>query len=111
MNARALVKFAKEHLKSFAAWAGGVLATLIYNLVTGKAVWPQTAAQWWQYVLTGFGTAIVVWLAPANKITQKQLDKDPHVMGGVVVPDPQPSVVTAQAPQGQWTSPWRPHIG
>lgn len=81
------VKLLKEHAKSVAVWVGGVVVTAILNLINGVSAWPQTPAQWWQYALTSFGLAFAAWAFP-NKITQKQLDKDPHVVGGTVVEEP-----------------------
>lgn len=79
-----VTKFIKEHAKSVAAWFAGVAVTAIMNLVNGVSPWPQTGAQWTQYALTSFGVAAASWLFP-NKITQKQLDKDPAVPPGVVL--------------------------
>jgi uncharacterized membrane protein YjjP (DUF1212 family) len=98
VNLASVWKFVKEWAKTLAAFVAGVVANMIVNLVNGGAVWPQTKAEWTQYVLTSFGAAIAVSLT-RNKITQKQLDKDPNVIGGVVVPDAQvPPATTYQAP-------------
>jgi hypothetical protein len=96
----------KAWAKTLAAFVAGVVTTMILNLVNGGAVWPQTRAEWLQYVLTSFGAAIAVALT-RNKITQKQLDKDPNVIGGTVVPDAQ---VPPAAPPvgGVYRNPWKP---
>jgi hypothetical protein len=93
-------KFVKEWAKTLAAFVAGVVTTMILNLVNGNAVWPKTGAEWLQYALTSFGAAIAVALT-RNKITQKQLDKDPHVIGGTVVAEP-----VRPAP-GQYRNPWQ----
>ena len=98
------VKLVREHAKSVAVWVAGVAVTAIMNLVNGVSPWPQTGAQWTQYALTSFGLAAAAWLFP-NKITQKQLDKDPHVIGGVVVPDLQP-VPAAPPSAGGYVNPF-----
>ncbi len=95
-----IVKFVKEHAKSVAAWIAGVVVTAVLNLVNGVSPWPQTGAQWLQYLLTAFGVAAAAWLFP-NKITQKQLDKDPYVVGGTVVEEKQ-----TPPPAGDYTNPW-----
>jgi hypothetical protein len=95
-------KFIKEWAKTIAAFVAGVVANMIVNLVQGGTVWPQTKAEWIQYLLTSFGTAIAVSLT-RNKITQKQLDQDPHVVGGTVVAEAQP----VTPPAGGYRNPWR----
>jgi hypothetical protein len=100
VNLTSVWKFVKEWAKTIAAFVAGVVANMIVSLVQGGTVWPQTKAEWIQYVLTSFGTAIAVALT-RNKITQKQLDQDPHVIGGTVVPD-------AQVPSpGGYQNPWQ----
>lgn len=110
MNLDSVWKFVKEWAKTLSAFVAGVVTTMILNLVQDKAVWPQTRAEWTQYVLTSFGAAIAVALT-RNKITQKQLDKDPNVIGGVVVPDAQVPTAPPTAPYvppatGEYQSPW-----
>jgi hypothetical protein len=65
--------------KAIAAFVVSVVGNMIVNLVNGTAPWPQTSAQWMQFAVTSFGAAIGAWLIP-NKITQKQIDKDPTVV-------------------------------
>lgn len=86
MNLSSVEKLVKEWAKTLSAFVAGVVTTMILNLVNGGTAWPQTRAEWLQYALTSFGAAIAVALTK-NKITQTQLDKDPHVIGGTVVPD------------------------
>jgi hypothetical protein len=93
------LKWIKEHAKSVAVWVAGVAVTAVMNLVNGVSPWPETGAQWTQYALTSFGLAAAAWLFP-NKITQKQLDNDPNVIGGVVVPDLQPVPASTPSPGG-----------
>lgn len=111
MNLNGVWKFVKEWAKTLSAFVAGVVTTMILNLVQDKAVWPQTKAEWTQYVLTSFGAAIAVALT-RNKITQKQLDKDPNVIGGVVVPDAQVPTAPPAAPYvppatGEYRNPWQ----
>jgi len=103
MSLSSVWNFIKAWAKTIAAFAAGVVANMIVNLVQGGTVWPQTRAEWIQYVLTSFGTAIAVALT-RNKITQKQLDQDTHVVGGTVVAQAQP---VAPAPAGGYKNPWR----
>lgn len=85
----------KEYAKTLAAFVAGVVANIATDLINGKTPWPQTGAEWSRYLITSFGAAIAVALT-RNKITQQQLDKDPNVVGGVVVADPR----AAQDPMG-----------
>lgn len=107
MNLTSIWTIIKVHAKTVAAFVAGVVANMIVNLIHGNAVWPQTRGEWIQYALTSFGTAITVWLT-RNKITQKQLDKDPNVIGGVVVPDAQIPPPPPPGGGGPYTNPWRP---
>lgn len=88
----------KVYGKALAAFVAGVVANMITNLVNGSAPWPQTGAQWLQFALTSFGAALAACVVP-NKITQKQLDNDPHVIGGTVVDRPPAA--------GGYSNPWR----
>ena len=107
MNLASVWKLIKVYAKTIAAFVAGVVANMIVSLVNGAAVWPQTKAEWTQYVLTSFGAAIAVHLT-RNKITQKQIDKDPNVIGGVVVPDAQIPTATYQPPVmgAEYQPPW-----
>jgi hypothetical protein len=106
VNLTSVWKLIKVYAKTLAAFVAGVVANMIVNLVHGGAVWPQTKAEWTQYVLTSFGTAIAVHLT-RNKITQKQIDKDPNVVGGVVVPDAHiPPPAPYSPPAGEYQPPW-----
>lgn len=97
-----IVKWVKEHAKSLAAAVGGALATLLMKLVQGEVPWPQTQQEWVNAGLGAVVAGVLAWL-PANKITQKQLDKDPDVVGGVVVSAPTPSY-TPPAGRKPWPS-------
>jgi lipopolysaccharide export LptBFGC system permease protein LptF len=91
-------KFIKEHAKTVVAFVATFVGNAIVSLLNGDTAWPQTKDEWLQYALTSVGAAVSVWLA-RNKITQKQLDKDPNVVGGTVVPDAQtPNPVTGETP-------------
>ena len=106
MNLTSVWKFIKEWAKTIAAFVATVVTNMIVNLVNGGAVWPQTKAEWTQYVLTSFGVAISVALTK-NKITQKQLDKDPNVIGGVVVASvPTPPAAPYSPSSGEYPPPW-----
>lgn len=100
--------FIKQYAKSVAAWVAGVVVTMVTNLINGASAWPQTGAQWTQYALASFGAALVVAIAPTNKITQKQLDKDPNVIGGVVVSDAQIATAVVNPATGSgYQNPWQ----
>ncbi len=102
--------FIKVYAKTAAAFIAGVLGNLLVNLINGGVPWPQTSAEWVQLLVTSFGAAIAALIVP-NKITQRQLDKDRNVIGGVVVPDAQipPTVGTINSPvvPGEFQNPWR----
>lgn len=91
----------KVYAKAIAAFVAGVVANMIVNLVNGSTPWPHTGNEWLQYGLTSLGAAIAA-LAVRNKITQKQLDADPHVVGGTVVDTPPPPENTTT-----YTNPFR----
>lgn len=103
-------RYVKEYAKTVATFVVAVVGNMIVNLVNGSAPWPQTRDQWIQYVVTSFGAAIATLIVP-NKITQKQLDNDPHVIGGTVVSDAQ--VAAQPAPPhvpvvpGRYRNPWK----
>lgn len=95
----------KVYAKAFAAFIAGVIGNAVVNLINGATPWPQTTAQWVQFAVTSLGVAVAAWAVP-NKITQKQLDKDPNVIGGTVMPDTQ----VANPPTdsgGEFKNPWR----
>jgi F0F1-type ATP synthase assembly protein I len=81
-------KLVKEWAKTIAAFVLGVLVSIVTNLMNGTTPWPQTNKELIQLLIMAFVPAIGVALT-RNKITQAQLDKDKHVIGGVVVPDAQ----------------------
>lgn len=98
----AVWKLVRENAKAVAVWVAGVLVTAVMNVVNGVSPWPVTWGQWGQYLLTSFTLAFAAWLFP-NKITQKQLDKDPYVVGGTVVAEKQ---APPTPPAGECTNPW-----
>lgn len=61
--------------KALAGWLAGVIVSMIYDLTEGGVPFPQTKEEWLRYVLTSFGVAIGVFLAPANKMTPPQVEK------------------------------------
>jgi hypothetical protein len=86
------------YLKPVAAFVAGVAGNMIVNLINGVDPWPQTTGQWLQFAVTSFGAAIAAWIAP-NKITDKQIAKDPSVVR--VIPPVQPA-----PPAGGYRNPW-----
>lgn len=103
-------KVVKEYAKAVAVFIVGIATNMLLDLVNGEKPWPQSPEEWRQYVLTSVGAALAALLV-RNKITQKQLDKDPNVIGGVVVderPTPPPLEPTP-APQSRRSghpTPW-----
>lgn len=85
--------FIKEHAKTVVAFVATFIGNAIVSLIKGETAWPQTKDEWLQYALTSVGAAFSVWLA-RNKITQKQINADPNVVG-TVYPEP---VQTSTAP-------------
>lgn len=95
----------KEYAKTVAAFVAGVVGSVIVNLFNGSTPWPSNKAEWIQLAIASFGPAIATWLT-TNKITQKQIDNDPNVIGGVVVSNEKtaqpdyPSIVVANGGTG-----------
>lgn len=77
-------KKVKEYAKTIAVFVFGVVSGMIINLMNEGTVWPANKEEWIRFVVNSFGSAIAALLV-RNKITQKQLDKDPYVIGGTVV--------------------------
>ena len=100
-----ITQFIKEYAKTFAAFIAGVIGNVLVNLINGTTPWPQNSAEWLQLALTTLGPAIATWFT-TNKITQKQLDKDPNVLGGVVVPNSQ-AVTLPTTTGGEYKNPWQ----
>lgn len=82
-----VMKWAKEHIKSLVAAIVGAAITVIMKWVNGEVPWPQTGAEWRDAAIGAVVAGVMVSISPTNKITQKQLDKDPDVVGGVVISD------------------------
>jgi hypothetical protein len=76
----------KEYAKTVAAFLAGIAVSVVINLINGSTPWPRNTSEWIQLAVASFGPAIATALS-TNKITQRQLDNDPHVIGGVVVPE------------------------
>lgn len=77
----------KVYAKTVAVFVAGWVFNVLVDLVKGEKPWPQTKEEWFQYLLTSFGVALVA-LVTKNKIIQKQIDNDPNVIGGFVIDDP-----------------------
>lgn len=98
-------KWVKEHAKTIAAFVVTWVGNMVVALVDGTTPFPQNREEWTQYLLTSVGAAVATFLA-RNKITQKQLDRDDHVLGGIVVED---KVVTSSGQGGTgWVNPNAP---
>lgn len=98
-------KYIKPWVKALGSAVGGAIAGLLINIVKGEAAWPQSQQEWLTVLVAAVLPAIVTVFSPTNKITQKQLDKDPNVVGGTVIdataPSPPPSA-------DRWApTPWR----
>jgi hypothetical protein len=89
MNALKLfyTKYIKRWVKAVAAAVGGAIAGLLINWVQGTTPIPTTKDQLYTLLIATVLPPLLALISPANKITQKQLDNDPHVIGGVVVPE------------------------
>lgn len=96
----------KEQAKALAAFAAGFIGNMIVGFINGDTAWPQNKEEWIQYLLTSAGAALAAYFT-RNKITQKQIDKDPHVVGGVVVddevPPPAPSAPAGGVPPNPYS--------
>lgn len=96
-----VTKWFKEQAKTVAAFAATFVVNMIVSLLDGSTALPTNRDEWTQYLLTSCGAAIAAY-SVRNKITQKQLDKDPNVVGGIVVDDPvKPPLQNATPPA--WT--------
>ena len=77
--------FIKTHAKTLGAVVAGVIANMVLDIVEGRAPFPQSGQEWLRYAVTSFGAALGAY-GLRNKITQSQLDKQPDIVGAVVVP-------------------------
>lgn len=102
-----MTKWLKEQAKTIAAFVATFVGNMIVSLITGETALPTTREEWTQYLLTSVGAALATWAA-RNKITQKQIDKDPNVVGGIVVDDPAKPVLQSATPppSGPYTNPF-----
>lgn len=99
----------KQWAKTIAAFVATLAGNVLVSLFTTGVAWPQTKAEWIQYAVTTIGATLAVG-GTRNKITQDQINKDPNVIGGVVVTTPPPlAVPTAYVPPvaGGYTNPFR----
>lgn len=102
MNTNWIPKWVREYAKTVAVFIGTYVANAVVSLLTGSAPWPQNKDEWIQYATTTIGASVATWLA-RNKITQKQIDKDPNVVG-TVYPDPvEPPTYTPSVPDQMGT--------
>lgn len=86
------VKYIKRWVKAVASAVGGALAGLLINWVQGTTPIPTTQKELYTLLIATIVPPILTLFAPANKITQKQLDEDPTVIGGTVIPPTATSV-------------------
>lgn len=86
---RFYTRYIKRWVKALGSAVGGALAGLLINWVQGTTPIPTTQKELYTLLIATVLPPLLTLFAPANKITQKQLDKDPNVIGGVVVPDVQ----------------------
>jgi hypothetical protein len=103
-----VTKWFKEQAKTVAAFVATFVGNMIVSLLDGSTALPQNREEWTQYLLTSAGAAIAAW-SVRNKITQKQIDKDPNVVGGIVVDDPAKPVLQSATPSpasGPYTNPF-----
>lgn len=87
----------KEQAKTIAAFVAAFVGNVIVSLINGTTAIPTTKADWIQYLVTSVGAAFAAWLA-RNKVTQKQIDKDPNVIGTVYENPPTPEAVAKYTP-------------
>jgi hypothetical protein len=108
-------KYVKRWVKAIASAVGGAIAGLLLNLVHGETPWPSNQQEWITLLMATVLPAVFALFSPPNKITQKQLDKDPNVIGGVVMPDRPLGIPGATGtvlptpdnwPAGEYPRPW-----
>lgn len=90
-------RYIKPWVKALASAVGGAIFGLLLTWFQGTTPIPTTREELFTVLAAAVLPAIFTVIAPANKITQKQIDKDPNVIGGTVVPTP-PSNPPASAP-------------
>lgn len=111
--------YIKRWVKAFASAVGGAIAGLLINWAQGTTPIPTTQKELYTVLVAAVLPALVSLFAPTNKITQKQLDKDPGVApGAVVVPESPTNVVKTDTTDiddvppptpglGGYRNPWR----
>lgn len=87
----------KVYAKAIWVFLVGTFLPPFIKFLTGEAPWPQSKNEWITWGTTVGGSAVAALLV-RNKITQDQLDKDPNVIGGVVVPDEDIPRATVNSP-------------
>jgi hypothetical protein len=80
-------KKAKEYAKAIWVFLIGIFGPPLVKILLGEAPFPQTKQEWINWIVAVLGSGLAAILV-RNKITQKQLDKDPYVVGGTVVETP-----------------------
>ena len=98
--------YVKRWVKALGSAVGGALAGLLINWVQGTTPIPTTQKELYTLLIATLLPPILTLFAPANKITQKQLDNDPNVIGGVVAPDAQVAPDVPPPTGGQRKSSW-----
>jgi uncharacterized membrane protein YeaQ/YmgE (transglycosylase-associated protein family) len=86
-------KYLRRWVKTIASAIGGAVAGLLINWFNGTTPIPTTKDEWVTLLVATIGPALLALISPANKITQKQLDKDPGIAPGTVVVPPSPENV------------------
>lgn len=96
-------RYIKPWVKALGSAIGGAIVGLLFNMANGATPWPTTMRELGTVVAAAVIPAVFTLFAPANKITQKQLDKDPNVIGGVVIgtPTPAPKTQSGHTPWSQ----------
>lgn len=76
----------KVYAKTAGAFVAAVVGNMAYDLFTGTHPWPTTGQEWLRYGITSVGAALGAFGA-RNKITQKQINQQPDIIGAIVVPE------------------------
>ncbi|QGJ90073.1 holin [Mycobacterium phage Indlulamithi] len=67
-----VLNFLKVNAKAVVAFVVGVILNAVNDVISGKAPWPTSLADWGRYLGTSLIGAVVVW-ATGNKLTEKQI--------------------------------------
>lgn len=79
-------KKVKEYAKTITVFLAGVVGPPLLRIVSGEDPLPQNKQEWVNWI-TAIAVSTLAAAFTRNKITQKQLDKDPNVIGGKVIDD------------------------